>query len=98
MADIDVRKLRYFVAVAGELHFGRAAEVLHIAQPVLSRQIRALEQELKVQAQVEVVTNAGPVFLCQHHHRQYRDSIVAAGHLIRAWPGGLRGEPSSPSW
>jgi hypothetical protein len=47
---------------------------------------------------VEVVTNAGSVFLCQHHHRQYRDSIVAAGHLIRTWPGALHGEPSSPSW
>ena len=39
------------------------------------------------EAQVEVVTEAGSVFLCQHHYRQHHNAIVAAGHVIRAWPG-----------
>jgi DNA-binding transcriptional LysR family regulator len=68
--DLDLRKVRYFVAVAEELSFARAAQRLHITQPVLSRQIRALENQLKVQlfvreARGSMLTPAGELLLAE---------------------------------
>ncbi|MBK3567984.1 LysR family transcriptional regulator [Streptomyces sp. MBT62] len=68
MPDLDLRRLRYFLILADELNYGRAAEILHIAQPALSRSIAALERELEVR-------------LFQRSRRGTR--LTPAGELLR---------------
>jgi DNA-binding transcriptional LysR family regulator len=65
---LEVREARYFVAVAEELHFGRAAERLHMSQPPLSQAIKSIERRLDTQLLVRstraaALTAAGEVFL-----------------------------------
>jgi DNA-binding transcriptional LysR family regulator len=67
-ADLDLRLVRYFIAVADHRHFGRAAQALRVAQPSLSRQVRTLEQQLGARLldrtpQGSQLTEAGEAFL-----------------------------------
>ena len=87
---MELRHLRYFMAVAEELHFARAAERLHIEQSPLSRAIKELEEELGVVLFARTtrstrLTRAGKLFL-EHVRRvfaaleQARDSVKAAAN------------------
>ncbi|MFE3758125.1 LysR family transcriptional regulator [Nocardia tengchongensis] len=71
IVDLDLRLLRYFVTVADELHFGRAAAKLYISQPALSKQIRRLEDQLGSRL---LERDSRHVTLTDHGHRVLADA------------------------
>jgi DNA-binding transcriptional LysR family regulator len=82
--DLNLRDLRYFVAVAEELHFSRAAERLHLDQPTLSRHVRRLEEKLGVRlldrtTRHVALTDAGRAFV-----EKARETLAAAGAAVDA--------------
>jgi DNA-binding transcriptional LysR family regulator len=88
---MELRHLRVFIAVADELHFGRAAERLHMAQSGVSGQICQLERELDVRlfertARRVALTEAGEMFLDDAHEIVRRADAACLG--ARAWRAG----------
>src|SRR5947199_8413704 len=82
--NLELRHLRYFLAVAEELHFGRAAQRLHMAQPPLSQRIRFLAKEVGAQLFIrnrrEVrLTDAGKTLLADA-----RELIARADRALEA--------------
>ena len=79
---MELRHLRYFVAVAEELHFGHAASRLHTSQPSLSQQIRNLERELKVQLLVRTKRRVELAPAGQRFLEEARDILAAADRAV----------------
>ena len=92
MPSVELRHIRYFIAVAEHLNFSKAAQQLHIAQPPLSRQIRQLEDDLGVvlflrtKRKVEL-TKAGQAFL-----EEARKLMMQAGHATEVARHAQKGE------
>ncbi len=91
---VELRRLRYFLAVASERNFTRAAERLHVAQPALSRQVRLLEQELGVELMRRTthtfeLTDAGRFLLARG--TELVDEADALERSLRAFGAGERG-------
>lgn len=86
MDTLETRELRYFVTVAEELHFGHAAEILHIAQPALSKAIQRVEKRLGVQLFIRTsrsvtLTGAGAALL--EHGRHVLNAVAMAVHATQ---------------
>ncbi|TFZ51010.1 LysR family transcriptional regulator [Serratia proteamaculans] len=93
--NIELRHLRYFVAVAEELHFGRAAERLRISQPPLSQQIQALEEMVGARLLARnnrnvSLTQAGEMFLKEAY--QVLDQVSRAAEKAARLERGELGE------
>lgn len=91
---MKVHLLRYFIVLAEELHFGRAAERLSITQPPLSSALKALEEEVGVllverNSKHVALTAAGAAFL--NEARLVLERMAIAGETARAVAGGMRG-------
>lgn len=75
---MDLRQLRYFVAVARERNFTRAAEMLNMAQPPLSRQIQLLEEDLGVEL---IIRKSRPVKLTEAGRLFYEQALQVLGRI-----------------
>jgi DNA-binding transcriptional LysR family regulator len=103
---MELRHLRYFVAVAGEEHYGRAAERLRVAQPALSRQIQDLEEEIGFKLFERLsrgvkISAAGKSFLADARRilHEVNDATARAKRVASGQSGVLRvGFVESISW
>jgi DNA-binding transcriptional LysR family regulator len=103
---MELRHLRYFVAVGEEQHYRRAAERLRVAQPALSRQIQMLEEEIGFKLFERLprgvkITDAGKLLLNDTRRilQEVNEAAQRAGRVARGQSGTLRiGFPESASW